>query len=365
MKSVGRLNAVCPYFTMFPIEFPLEALRSAHPGQWVMDPFCGRGTTNYAARMLGLPSVGVDSSPVAVAVAQAKVADATPVSIAASAVRVLDEVVEPSEVPEGEFWEWAFHRDVLKILCRLREGLLKDCRSDARKALRAILLGALHGPRRKSRPSHFSNQSPRTYAPKPRYAVGYWKRHGMLPEPVDVFEIIRERAQRYYPDVSSGAVGRVIRGDSRQKNVCASAVGDEKVSWVITSPPYYGLRTYIPDQWLRHWFLGGPSDVEYVLEGQIRHSSPEAFASQLRLVWKNVGAVCEPGARLVVRFGGINDRKADPLSILELSLAESGFELRAIEPAGSASSGNRQALHFSRPVDEPRTEHDVLAIWGG
>ena len=225
-------------------------------------------------------------------------------SIAAAALRVLDEVPEPSEVPEGEFWEWAFHRDVLKTLCRFREGLLKDCRSDARKALRAILLGALHGPRRKSRPSHFSNQSPRTYAPKPRYAVGYWKRRGIVPEPVDVFDIVMERARRYYCDVSKSPVGRIIYGDSRDQDVCTLAAGHDKVSWVITSPPYYGLRTYIPDQWLRHWFLGGPAKVEYSREArsfiQALKYSPRSsgksgrtlgrFASRVRALWLGLAA---------------------------------------------------------------------------
>ena len=275
----------------------------------------------------------------------------------------MGDVPEPSDVPDGEFWRWAFHHDVLQILCRLREGLLANCRSDARKALRAIVLGALHGPRRKSRPSHFSNQSQRTYAPKPRYAVGYWKKHGLLPELVDVIEIISERAERYYSDETT-ASGKIIHGDSR-KNVFAQAAGGQKADWIITSPPYYGLRTYLPDQWLRRWFLGGPSEVEYSAEGQILHSSPEAFASDLRRVWQNVGKISAPGARLVVRFGGINDRKADPLTIIKASLEGSGFEPQEIRSAGSASSGHRQALHFSQSSVEAREEQDVWAIWQG
>ena len=51
------LNAVCPYFTMFPLEFPLAVLRSAPRNALVADPFCGRGTTIYAARYLGLKSL--------------------------------------------------------------------------------------------------------------------------------------------------------------------------------------------------------------------------------------------------------------------------------------------------------------------
>ena len=71
------LNAVCPYFTMFPLSFPLWALKHASPRAVVLDPFCGRGTSNYAARYLGLRSYGIDTSPVAVAIAKAKLADAT------------------------------------------------------------------------------------------------------------------------------------------------------------------------------------------------------------------------------------------------------------------------------------------------
>src|SRR5687768_692706 len=67
------LNAICPYYTMFPLAFPLGVLkRRSQPKQWVLDPFCGRGTTTFAARLLGLSSVGLDSNPLAAALAAAK-----------------------------------------------------------------------------------------------------------------------------------------------------------------------------------------------------------------------------------------------------------------------------------------------------
>jgi len=54
-RPENALNAICPYFTMFPLEYPLRVLRrhiAARPT--VVDPFCGRGTTLFAARKLGL-----------------------------------------------------------------------------------------------------------------------------------------------------------------------------------------------------------------------------------------------------------------------------------------------------------------------
>src|SRR5437870_4140125 len=73
-----RLNGVCAYYAMFPLSFPYRRLRAVKRGSWVLDPFCGRGTTNVAARLLGLPSVGIDSSPVATAIASAKLCDVSP-----------------------------------------------------------------------------------------------------------------------------------------------------------------------------------------------------------------------------------------------------------------------------------------------
>jgi hypothetical protein len=346
---------------MFPLEFPLGVLRErAARGDWVLDPFCGRGTTNYAARVLGLPSIGVDSSPVAVAIAQAKLVTTTPPRIVAAAERILSAAEElAQDPPDGEFWQHAYRPDVLSALCRLRADLLRDCRSAARKALRAIVLGALHGPRTKGRPSYLSNQCPRTYAPKPRYAVSFWRERGLQPPEVDVIEVIRTRAERYYADQPVGK-GIVRLADSREA-ATFTCTGGTQPRWVITSPPYYGMRTYLPDQWLRNWFLGGESAVDYSNAGQLGHPSPAAYADQLRTVWMNVAAVTAPDAQLIVRFGGIGDRKLDPLSIVKSSIKESGWKIATVKPAGTAASGKRQALHFARTSTAPRDEYDVWA----
>lgn len=358
------LNGICPYFTMFPLEFPLRILtRRAQAGEWVLDPFCGRGTTNYAARLLGLPSIGIDSSPVAAALAGAKLASTDPREILAAARELLEEVSVARDIPAGEFWEWAFHPEVLDVLCRLREGLLHECDSDARRALRAVLLGALHGPLNRTRRTYLSNQCTRTFAPKPGYAVRFWRSRGLRPPPVDVLEVVRERAERYYGPEQNDAAGAVVLGDSRDPEVFTHLPPEARASWVVTSPPYYGMRSYVPDQWLRGWFLGGPPRVSYSMDGQLRHTSPEALAGQLGRVWSQVGTVCRPGARLVVRFGAIHDRKAAPLPLLLDSLRGSGWRVTTHKPAGSAAAGRRQALHFAAQQRRAIEERDVWAVW--
>ena len=360
LEPLRALNAICPYYTMFPLDFPLRVLRGrAQEGDWVVDPFCGRGTTNFAARMLGLPSYGIDSSPVAVALTKAKLADARVCDVVRVAVSILDSMPNDVYVPQGEFWERAFERSVFRRVCWLRRELLRDCSSDSRLLLRAILLGALHGPRTKSAASHLSNQCPRTFAPKPDYAVKFWRKRRMKPPKVDVVEVIRARAQRYLAERPEHTPATVVLGDSRS----AGAFGKQKFRWAITSPPYYGMRTYIPDQWLRSWFLGGPSKVAYrPPENEMDHGSSTLFAADLHKVWKGLAANAHDDANLVIRFGGIADRDVDPMELLKESLEDSGWRLTTAVSAGDANAGRRQATQFVHGGPAPKEEHDYYAV---
>ncbi len=354
------LNGICPYFTMFPLEFPLGILqRRARKHQTVLDPFCGRGTTNFAARLVGLRSLGVDASPVATAITEAKLVQVSNSEILAEARDILSGT-EPRDIPSGSFWGWAYHAEVLSGLCRLRTALLRDCSSPARIALRGIILGALHGPRQKTFQSYFSNQSPRTYAPKPAYAARYWQSRGLRPARVDVLDIIERRAKRYYGSLPPGA-GEVRLRDSRKIDSLTPESDDTRFSWVITSPPYYGMRTYIPDQWLRYWFVGGAGRVDYTNEHQVVHSSPDDLAADLRKVWDNVANACVSDATMIVRFGGISDRRADSLSIIKTSFRDGPWRLSAIRSAGTALEGKRQANAFLRNRSKPVVEHDLWA----
>jgi hypothetical protein len=122
------------------------------------------------------------------------------------------------------------------------------------------------------------------------------------------------------------------------------------------------MRTYIPDQWLRNWFVGGHDVVDYTNRDQVVHSSPEDFASDLRKVCRNAGDLSAEDAKMVIRFGGITDRRANPLDLIKSSLAGSGWRITTIKEAGSAKEGKRQADSFLRNKTKPMVEYDVWAV---
>jgi hypothetical protein len=344
--SRHALNAVCPYFTMFPLEFPLAVLKTAPKNAVVADPFCGRGTTIYAARYLGLKSFGIDSSPVAVAIAQAKTASSTVGRVVALANNLLKKR-RKYVVPQGEFWQRAYHESTLNELCRLRDGLADSSETQTAILLRAILLGVLHGPVSKSstRAGYLSNQMPRTFAPKPDYATQYWRSNRLRPPRVNAVDVIRRKAQRVLASLpaKTGSQNHVRCGDSRQGD--AYNYLTPHITHVVTSPPYYGVRTYLEDQWMRHWLLGGPDRVAYGGSTQLSHESRDAFARSLAMVWDRIAERGAPTLKMVIRFGSIQSRQSDPREILTDSLGKSmaNWRLNTVLPSGKYRRGRRQA----------------------
>jgi hypothetical protein len=184
-QRLTRLNAICPYYTMFPLEFPLQALNTAQASEWVLDPFCGRGTTLFAARLLGVSAVGIDSNPVAVAATAAKLVAVSPASIVARAKTLLREGRSES-VPPGRFWRLCFDPRVLRELCVLRASLTM-AKSPVDLALRAIQVAGrtlvaparprrwslAHDDRQRAAPRHFG----------PGYRELWWSRHELRSAP--------------------------------------------------------------------------------------------------------------------------------------------------------------------------------------
>lgn len=85
------------------------------------------------------------------------------------------------------------------------------------------------------------------------------------------------------------------------------------------------------------------------------------WPADLRQVWRNAEEVFAEDAKMVIRFGGITDRRADPLDLIERSLNDSGWRITTIKDAWSATEGKRQADAFLRTKSKPMVEYDVWA----
>jgi hypothetical protein len=289
---------------MFPETFAEHWIRKlTAPGDVILDPFSGRGTTALSAILAGRRSVACDVNEVAYCLTKAKT-NAPTLRTVQNRISELHRGFRASpwrekahELPE--FFKMAFSQNTLAQLLYLRQSLRwKSQRSDC--LIAALAVGALHGDLSSS---YFSNQMPRTISTKPAYSVRFWKAHGLFPPERDVFAILQNRASyRYVSPVPRGE-SLVLHRDMRAlPGYLASS--ELRVSCVVTSPPYLDVTSFEEDQWLRLWFLGGlPFPSSGRLSRDDRHSSASNYWNFIADMWRCLGSVVVGGGHVVIRLG--------------------------------------------------------------
>jgi hypothetical protein len=305
----NSLHSICPYFAMFPETFAEKHIkRFTAEGEYVFDPFSGRGTTLFQSLLMGRPAIATDTNPVAFCVSGAK-AKVPALSTVLREIRNLKQQYQefPSTILKEErqslstFFRRAFFYSTLEQILFLRRVL--DWRhSSVHRFVTAMALGSLHGEMDGSS-SYFSNQMPRTISPKPTYSVDYWRRLSLWPEKRDVFEILRSRAAMRLKGNRPKLRGRVALLDAR-KAASAFPSLHGKVKAIITSPPYFDVTSYEEDQWLRLWFLGyQPRPTYGQLSRDDRHTGKRMYWKFLEEVWSGIKPLVQDNATLVCRIG--------------------------------------------------------------
>jgi len=123
------------------------------------------------------------------------------------------------------------------------------------------------------------------------------------------------------------------------------------------------MRTYLPDQWLRNWFVGGPAHVDYSCPGQLEHGAT-TFSDALAQAWTAVARLVAPDVTMVVRFGVLPSSGLDATELLEDTLERSGepWHVTDVRSAGAPPHGRRQAVQFKRFTADASTEVDVEVV---
>ncbi len=300
-------HAICPYFAMFPESFPERWIEElTEPGDVVLDPFCGRGTTPFQALLMGRHAIASDINPVAYCVTRAKLRAPRPdalrrrVTVLERESRNFDAREEADALPP--FFHHAYSQATLAQLLFLR-GRLNWRKSDTDAMLAALVLGRLHGETRKSR-NYLSNQMPRTISPKPDYSIRYWETHGDVAPERDVYAFLRDQTVFRYRSGAPEPRGDCHRADVRDLPTLGLPDAG-RVRCVVTSPPYFDVTRFEEDQWLRLWFLGGPPHPTYgKISRDDRHGNPKHYWAFLSDAWAALAALLADAGHVVFRIGG-------------------------------------------------------------
>lgn len=250
--AAGRWYGFGRYLAMLPPPFIYEVVNNlTHPGDVVLDPFCGRGNAPFAAAVLGRPAVGIDINPVAWLFTEVKF---HPASSPEPVIRRLNEIARARRSQDrrgrNRFETMAWAPEVRALLKAARREL-DWMGSQVDRTLMAFI--ALHIQDKLG--SGLSNAMSPTIAYSPPYAVRWWTDMGLLKAPdIEPVAMLTDKIlRRYRYGVPEQAAGMGLLGDAREK---LSAQEDINAALLITSPPYCGVADYWNDHWIRLWLLG-------------------------------------------------------------------------------------------------------------
>lgn len=225
------------------------------PGDIVYDPFSGRGTVPLEAVLSGRVGLGSDANPLSYSLTKAKVAVPGYIDVDARLGELecdyRNSKAELGAVPADIAMLYA--PGTLSQLVYLRKRLDRSRTTDA--FLVAMILGMLHANHsQKGATRGFSISMPNTFAMSPGYVAKYIEKHGLERPEVNVFAMLRDRAQRLKLPSKPVISGRAWLQDATAD--LPEWLHDSRPKLIFTSPPYLEVIKYGKYNWVRLWFLG-------------------------------------------------------------------------------------------------------------
>jgi site-specific DNA-methyltransferase (adenine-specific) len=361
-------HPMCSYLASFPAALTHAFIaRYSRPGDVVLDPFSGRGTTPLQACAEGRIGIGNDLNPFARLLTAAKVEPATWAQAAtrlaqlrlawnadsaawlALGARVsADPTAADALVPAagssagpGDGIETvaaevalAFHPRTLGQLLFVRATLRLEDVTD--RFLAAAVTGILHG----KSASYLSELMPNTFSMAPRYVRDFAARTAFASPERDVFDGLSKKLDRLFRQPPPRTTGFALLGDARDvapraRATLRAAGRPDRARLVVTSPPYLRVVKYGYYNWLRTWFLGFDSRAIDAALDDAHHREP--YLAFLRDVLAGLRPALTDDAVVVLVIGDVLTDRGRQIRG-GVGLAERAWEAAA-EPEGYRLAG--------------------------
>jgi site-specific DNA-methyltransferase (adenine-specific) len=361
-------HPMCSYLASFPATLTHAFIaRYSRPGDVVLDPFSGRGTTPLQATAEGRVGVGNDLNPFAHLLTAAKVEPSSPAEArtrltalrlawgadAAAWERLALRVQADPSLPDALVpaagsggspdagdesvpaeVALAFHPRTFAQLLAVRSALRLHERAD--RFLAAALTGILHG----KSPSYLSGIMPNTFSMAPRYVREFAGRTAFASPERDVFDCLDRKLTRLYREPPPTTPGVALLGDARDVGPRARAALrsrglPDRARLVLGSPPYLRVVKYGYYNWLRTWFLGFDARAIDASLDDAHHRTP--WIAFLRDVLRGLRPSLTDDAVVVLVIGDVETDRGKAIRS-GVGLAEQAWEAAA-QPEGYHLAG--------------------------
>ncbi len=276
--------------------------RLTAPGDAVLDPFMGRGTTPLQAALMGRRPVGSDVNPLSCLLVRPRLRPPSLRDIEAALRLVTWD--DWGEIPEALLA--FYHANTLRQVCSLRRWLLRhapvtDAAPDAAVDwIRMVALNRLTG----HSPGFFSVYTlPPNQAASVASQLRINARRGQMPPLRDVPALILRKSRQL--------LGEGVPPPHPEAKLATAPshtlhhVADASVSLVVTSPPFLDVVQYRQDNSLRCWFAGidaGGVAID-------THRGVAAWQAMVRASLSELARVVRPGGYVAFEVGEVRGGK--------------------------------------------------------
>ena len=301
------------------------------PGQWVLDPFCGSGTTLIEARRQGRKAVGIDTNPIATMMTRSKL-----VSFAedryATYVAALFQQAERLLIEDSA--RHGSSSTLLQSVPNLDEQMLWYHDRTLRE-LAAIWQAIAQGDH------EFSEVAQAAFSAILRFVCSQEKHWGWICDNVRPKDMIHRDAMsafaaklnefaafaREFPSGGSQPFEFAVHTDPCDKAL--RSYDDHTFDFVMTSPPYFGVTDYIRSQRLTFMWLDLDLNSARSLETGARYkrhrrTALSDYIEELRDSFREVARVLKPKHHCAVVVGE-SPRRTSYVKEFEQLLADSGL----------------------------------------
>ena len=275
--------------------------RLTKPGDVVLDPFMGRGTTPVQAALMGRQAFGSDINPLSILLTSPRL---HPISLSEVAVALKSVDWSRGEIEREDLLAF-YHPATLRKLEALRLWLADrkllagggfDLVADW---IEMVAINRLSG----HSPGFFSGRSmPPNQAVSVKAQLKINEKLGVQPPERDVSGVILKKTRTLLKDgCASGQVNFSLHtGAAWNLNIPTGSV-----DLTITSPPFLDIVHYAADNWLRCWFAGIDASTVAI----DMHKTEDSWTSMVRLVLREQARVLRPGGYVAFEVGEVRNGK--------------------------------------------------------
>jgi len=279
------------------------------PGDYVYDPFTGRGTTIIEAALLGRKVISNDINPLSRILCESRLLIP---GIDETQKRLLDIESERETISDfclPMFYHPETESEIVNLKNYLERRRVNKTEDNIDRWIRMTATNRLTG----HSPGFFSVYTlPPNQAVSKESQIKINEKRGQIPEYRDTSALILKKSRRLLKNIGVNEKELLLNAGKSSVFLTSDAgntpeIADNSIKLTVTSPPFLNIVQYAKDNWLRCWF--NSLDEKEIAKKITMSATLSSWCVAMDAVFKELYRVTKPGGWVAFEVGEVRNGK--------------------------------------------------------